>query len=106
MSYLVSAGKQKIQLNETDKIASILQNVAIILGTPKGSVPMYRDFGLSTQALDRPIPVAKTLLTAQVKEAVEQYEPRVRVVQVRFETEQENPGHLIPTVEVELVDES
>lgn len=104
MAYRVSAGEErKITLNETDERASILQNVAMILSTPKGSVPMYRDFGISIEAVDRPIQAAKALLRGQVKEAVEQYEPRVEVVGVSFEQDRSDPSRLVPTVEVKIV---
>ncbi|MCI8757344.1 MAG: GPW/gp25 family protein [Oscillospiraceae bacterium] len=53
----------------TDPVESVLQNIAVILSTPKGSVPMYRDFGISVDILDRPIPVAKAMMTADIKEA-------------------------------------
>lgn len=106
MSYFVTAGEDiAITLNETNDTASILQNVAMILGTPKGSVPMYRDFGVRIEALDRPVPVAKIMLRSEVKEAVELYEPRVEVVDVTFEQDRADPSHLIPTVEVEIINE-
>ena len=68
-----------ISLNETDTVKSILQNVSIILRTIKGSCPMYRGF--------------------------EEYEPRVRVKSVDFDTRSEMQGALIPIVEVEIVNE-
>lgn len=104
MTYLVSPARERaLTLNETETVASVLQNVAVILGTPKGSVPMYRNFGISTRAVDRTVPVAKTLLVSDVKEAVELYEPRAKVVSVTFEEDAAEPGRLIPTVEVEIV---
>lgn len=104
MAYRVSAGEErKITLNEADERASILQNVAMILSTPKGSVPLYRDFGISIEAIDRPIQAAKALLRSQVKEAVEKYEPRVEVVGVTFEQDPSDPSRLVPTVEIRIV---
>lgn len=103
MSYTVTAGeKRKITLNEADSKASVLQNVAMILSTPKGSVPMYRDFGVRTEAVDRPIHAAKALLRGQIKEAVELYEPRAEVKRVTFRQDRADPSRLIPTVEIEL----
>lgn len=41
MEYTVSATDlANIQLNEEDRVKEILRNVAVILATPKGSVPM------------------------------------------------------------------
>ncbi len=85
----------------TDPVESVLQNIAVILSTPKGSVPMYRDFGISVDILDRPIPVAKAMMTADIKEAIEQWEPRVTFISVDF-MEDELNGRLIPMVEVEI----
>ena len=102
MSYTVSpSNKRKIQFNVTEPVESVLQNIAVILSTPKGSVPMYRDFGISVDILDRPIPVAKAMMTADIKEAIERWEPRAAFVDVDF-MEDERNGRLIPTVEVEI----
>ena len=102
MSYTVSpSNKRKIKFNVTDPAESVLQNIAVILSTPKGSVPMYRDFGISVDILDRPIPVAKAMMTADIKEAIEQWEPRVTFISVDF-MEDELNGRLIPMVEVEI----
>lgn len=106
MSYFVTADAHTtITLNEKNNTASILQNVAMILGTPKGSVPMYRDFGVNVTAVDRPVQVAEVMLRGEVKEAVELYEPRVEVVNVTFEQDKADPSRLIPTVEVEIINE-
>lgn len=95
-----------INLNEADYTKSILQNVSIILRTIKGSCPMYRDFGIDATLIDRPIPAAKVLLFSQIREAIEEYEPRVRVTSVDFDPQGEMQGKLIPVVEVEIIDES
>ena len=102
MSYTVSpSNKRKIKFNVTDPVESVLQNIAVILSTPKGSVPMYRDFGISVDILDRPIPVAKAMMTADIKEAIERWEPRALFISVEF-MEDELNGRLIPMVEVEI----
>lgn len=94
-----------ISLNETDTVKSILQNVSIILRTMKGSCPMYRGFGIDVTLIDRPLPAAKVLLLSSIREAIEEYEPRVRVKSVDFDTREEMQGVLIPTVEVEIINE-
>ena len=106
MSYKVTAADiSGLQMNVTDTVASVLQNIAVILATRKGDVPLYRDFGLSQEFVDKPIPAARVLLYAEVKEAVEQYEPRAEVIGVTFQEDRSAPGRLIPTVEVEIVNE-
>lgn len=101
MTYTVKAGSA-ITLNETDSVTSVLRNVAIILATRRGSCPLYRDFGISMDFLDRPMPVAKTLAFAEIKEAIETYEPRAQVVNVTFSESPEAPGQLSPVVEVSI----
>lgn len=104
MGYKITTAKiGLISLNETDPVKSILQNVSIILRTIKGTCPMYRGFGIDASAIDRPIPAAKVLLLSQIREAVEEYEPRVRVKSVDFDTREEMQGVLIPIVEVEII---
>lgn len=101
MTYTVTAG-ESLTLNETDTVASVLQNVAIILATRRGTCPLYREFGISMDFLDRPMPVAKTLAYAEIKETIEAYEPRASVVGVTFEERADAPGLLIPIVEVNI----
>ncbi len=79
-----------------------LRDVAAVLATPKGSVPLYRDFGIDTQFLDRPMPAAKQLLRSQVREAVERWVPEAAVLSVEFEEDRSCPGRLVPVVEVEI----
>lgn len=102
MSYSVSADSiEKIQLNETNTVRSVLQNVAIILSVWRGTVPMDRSIGLSGEVLHKPAPVAQSMLCADVKETVEKYEPRCEVVNVSVT---EDGGILKPSVEVNIIE--
>lgn len=102
MTYHITPGALKpLSLNETDIVASVLQNVGIILSTWEGSVPLYRSFGIDPQYMHKPIPAAKALLIAEIKEKVERYEPRVSVISVTF---QATGTGLIPTLEVEILE--
>ena len=104
MSYTVRATDLKnIRFNDPELVSSVLQNIAVILATPKGSVPQYREFGLSTTMLDKPTPIAKMALRAEVKEAIERWEPRAQFVSMTFEERITQPGTLWPTVEVEII---
>lgn len=104
MSYTVSATDLKnIQFDETDLVSDVLQNIAVILATPKGSVPLYREFGLSTVFLDKPMPKAKMMMMAEIKEAIERWEPRAEYVSIQFTERITQPGTLWPTVEVEII---
>ena len=103
MSYTVSATDLKsIQFNEKNELNAVLQNIAVILSTPMGTVPLYRDFGLDWSFLDKPTPVAKVLMVAPVKEAIQRWEPRAEVLDVLPGSDPSQPGTLIPVVEVEI----
>ena len=66
---------------------------------------MDREFGLSTTMLDKPTPIAQKALIAEVREAIERWEPRARFVSMRFEGRIDQPGTLWPIVEVEIIGE-
>lgn len=89
-----------LRVNDTDSARAILRNIALILTTPKGTVPMYRDFGIDTNFLDKPPELAFTYMLPRVKEAIEEWEPRAQFV--RMVRKFDEQGHLVPTVEVEL----
>lgn len=104
MSYTVRATDlNNIRFNDPELVSSVLQNIAVILATPKGSVPQYREFGLSATMLDKPIPIAKMMMRADVREAIERWEPRAQFVSMTFEERVTQPGTLWPTVEVEII---
>lgn len=108
MTYFVNpADLTDIKLNPANTVEAVLQNVALILATPKGSVPLYRDFGLSQDFLDKPIPAAKAMMIAHIREAIEIWEPRAEYVNATFAENIQEPGQLNPTVEVKIhVEES
>lgn len=62
----------------------ILRNVENILLTPIGTDPLYRDFGIDTSVLDYPIDTAQNMMAVEVIDAIEKWEPRVRVQDVSF----------------------
>lgn len=103
MLYRVSADSIHIRLGVSDTVSSVMQNVAIILRTKQGTVPMYREFGLPQNYIGMPTNLARPLMYAEIREAIETFEPRCRVADVTFT--EPMPGHLIPTVEVEIADE-
>jgi len=95
---------------ETIKIGArgreeIIQNVAIILSTVKGSVPLDRDFGIDNDFVDRPLPVTQAMMVGKIAAEVEKQEPRVKVTRVTFV---ENPGTadgvMVPKVSLKIKD--
>lgn len=102
-SIIKADGPFKINLAPETVEEEILQNVAVILSTPKFSVPLDRGLGLAQRFLDKPIQLAQSILVSEVLEAIEQYEPRVQVDNVSYELGK-RPGALIPVVEVSIID--
>ena len=104
MAYTVKAyALEKINLAPEDTTEEVLQNVAVILSTPKFSVPLERGLGLAQRFRDKPIPAAQSILISEALEAIEEFEPRAEVENVTFELG-DRPGTLIPIVEVKIID--
>ena len=81
--------------------AEIRQNVRVILTTSVGTVPLDRDFGVDLSVLDKPINIAKTLLTVEYIKKIKKYEPRAKVQSVTFEHDALN-GNFYPKVVIGL----
>ena len=68
MTYTVRASPETaLSLNETDTVASVLQNVGIILRTKTGNVPLQRWLGLKMNWLDKPANVVPTMMVSDIK---------------------------------------
>ena len=103
MNYKVSTSDQNtVSLNEEDYIASTLQDIAVLLSTRQGSIPMYRKFGLPQRFLDMPTNTGIPVMIAEVTEAMREYLPNVELVEVIPSYDKDNPGRLVPTVEVKM----
>jgi len=102
MSYKIDLGESISLSQESGTVKEVLQNIRLILSTPKGTVPLYREFGLSQDFLDKPLPVAQSLLAVAVHDAVETFEPRAQILNVSARADPANPGRLLPVVEVEI----
>lgn len=106
MSYVISATDAlDLSLNESDTVKSVIMNIGILLRTRQGTIPMFREFGLPMRFLDRPLPVARVLMFNEIKEAIEQFEPRAELVDITYTVDEKDPGRLIPSVEVNIRDE-
>lgn len=101
MLYTITANIAKINLAPETEEEEVVQNVAMILATPKFSVPLDRGLGLSQRFVDKPLPAAQTMAIAEIIEAVQTYEPRATVENVYFK-QGETPGKMIPYVEVSI----
>lgn len=71
-----------------DGLTACAQEVRTLLATPKGSVALDRDFGVTWNALDQSMPGAKQVIIAEIAAQIEKYVPRVRFKKIDFV----NPG--------------
>lgn len=69
---------------EKDEVSSIIQNILLLVGTKKGTIPLYREFGLPMEFVDKPMNVAETIATLEISEALELFEPRATLKDLRF----------------------
>jgi len=107
MSYKISTKEsiETITLNESNTALSIVQNIKLILQTRKQSIPLFRDFGLPGNFIDKPLNVARPIVILEITEAIEKFEPRATIIDITFEIDESVPGMLIPILEVEVEDE-
>jgi hypothetical protein len=82
-------------------VQEIVQNVAMILSTPKGSLPLDREFGTNWHFVDQPTPKAVASIRKDIVQTVSKYEPRARVREIDFTDSKLNS--LIPTVRLEIL---
>jgi phage baseplate assembly protein W len=80
--------------------AEVLQNVACILATRRGTVPYDRTLGLQQTWIDDPTPLAQGRAVADVIQSIKAREPRARVISVEFvpDTSAAMEGSLRPKV--------
>lgn len=84
MTFDITNKLDKIILLPTSELEEIAQNVRTILTTRKGEVFLDRNFGITPELLDKPIPAVRAILTAKIVEAVNTFEPRARVTDVFY----------------------
>lgn len=93
---------ENIDLAPADVHQEVLQNVAVIIDTWENTCPMLRALGLPAQLMGRPLPVVKNIMTGQLYDQIEQYEPRAVLGDITFE-ENAFTGKLIPIIEIQGV---
>lgn len=79
-----------------DKLAELDRQLALLLSTREGTMPLDRDFGIRMDYLDKPPEVVKSLYTADVTKKVPIFIPWVRVYEVTWS--HGDQGHIIPKV--------
>lgn len=84
--------------------ANIKNCLCTIAATRVGTVPMLRHFGTDWQWLDLPEPAAMAKYRADLIDAIEQWEPRVKVISISFKNDKSTAqnGKIIPVVRIKL----
>jgi len=65
-------------------MTAIIQNLRVILMTLRCSIPLDRAFAHDGKMIDSPAPLETARRTADLIEAIEKYEPRVKVEKLEF----------------------
>lgn len=103
--YEVTGRKRKINFGATG-VDEVLQNVAMILTTPKNTVPLRRSWFIDYTLLDTPTPQAQAKLAQEIFVAIREHEPRARIVgSVRFiqNPDEAMNGYMMPAITVEVI---
>ena len=79
-----------------DRMAELDRQLALLLSTVEGTMPLERELGLNTDFVDKPPQVAKSLYTAEVTKKVAKFVPWVRVREITWS--QSKTGELISRV--------
>lgn len=89
------------KLVPSSKAEEIAQNIKCLLLTAKGTCFFYRDFGVSTELLDKPLNVAQQKFLAEVVRQVNRFEPRAKVRSIRWQGDGAD-GTLKPIILLEV----
>lgn len=80
----VGARQRGILFEFKNAVEEIVQNVATILTTARGSCPLYREFGIGAEELDAPQNIAQAKLTAEIARQIGLYEPRATLKKIKY----------------------
>ena len=106
MEYEIELEPGKINLMPTSEAEEIMQNVRMILQTMRGSVPLYREFGVSGELVDKPVNLVSNRLTAEYARAIQKWEPRAKLKKIywRQTRAEATDGVLRPMVRIAVSD--
>lgn len=91
---------ENIDFDPADEADEITQNVAALMVTPRGSVPLERGMGLPMNYKDKIPAVAQIMFEAELAAVVDEYEPRASLVGAESEVDED--GNISMTAEVTL----
>jgi len=81
----------------------LMDQLALLLSTPVGTVVLDRDFGIDFSFVDMPLPIAQTMLAAELAEKIEKYIPQLTLREVIL-TYADTDGNLNVKVVVDIVE--
>lgn len=94
-----------VVLVPSSTLEEVAQNVRTIITTPKYSVPLDREFGVTMDFVDAPALKARARLSSEIIRAIARYEPRCTVKRISWAqqtvTDSED-GRLLPVLEVDI----
>ncbi|MCB2186935.1 MAG: GPW/gp25 family protein [Deltaproteobacteria bacterium] len=101
---LVRGDPDPIVIAPADLAAEVAQCIAMIITTPKGTVPLNRDFGLDWDLVDLPQPRAQALMAVEISRQIAKYEPRAQVISITWADDLVGAadGRLIPLIRFKL----
>lgn len=60
------------------------EQLGLLIATPVGTVMLDRDFGIDRSFLDMPIPIAQTILAAELAVKIPRYIPSLELAEVKL----------------------
>ena len=88
-----------LKINPETELEEIIQNVKTIVSTPKGSVPLMRDFGVSWQVIDTLTPELEMKIKEEIYLQVERWEKRAKLKKVNISSKQDGISEISVTIE-------
>jgi phage baseplate assembly protein W len=85
----------------TSGIQEVMQNVKLIIMTRKGTQPLDRDFGISFDFLDSPMPMVQVKVEQEIFMALRKYEPRAVLKQITWNSDPIS-GSVKPNVSIQV----
>ena len=89
-----------VDFSPPDLLSEVTQNLRTIITTPKGSVPMFREFGVDGGIVDLPVNSALAKIQSDIIMAVKKFEPRISLTHINFEGD--NDGKLCVRIKFKL----
>jgi len=104
---ILGATPDKINFSPSTVVEEVRQNIAMLLTTVAGSVPLDRKLGIDTSFIDAPALRAMMKARIFILETIQDYEPRVEVKNIDFVADADSAadGKMKAKVKVRIYDE-